>query len=297
MGSLDFNLDTVPVWIQLSNVPLEMFNQKGIGYLASAVGIPLYMDKVTARRERLSFARVCVKIEADMEIPKSIDLKSLPIGELKQWVPKKDIDKVAIETIPRNQNKGKQVVVMNEDRSTGNIQPSGGFVVDSGASSSLGIAGFVNRFAILEKEDLLRNSGDDSAKGFVVIGEKDVKVQDEKSVTVLNHISIANEATSNVDEKFLQQIEAKPEVSNNEEINNSEDEKVELPIDGLVDDRARKLKASTLGFANLMKSIANEQNVQKKVMHSVRRIRSPGLVQVLLPHHLNEYFYLKCLRS
>ncbi|XVF52764.1 hypothetical protein PTKIN_Ptkin05aG0044700 [Pterospermum kingtungense] len=83
--------------------------------------MPLYMDKVTARRERRAFMRVCVEIEADMEIPKSIDLvlrnklvhvqvsvpwiplccskckifghadrncvkKPLPVGEVKQWV-------------------------------------------------------------------------------------------------------------------------------------------------------------------------------------------------------------------
>lgn len=30
-----------------------MFSQKGSGYLASAVGVPLYMDKVTAKNQDL----------------------------------------------------------------------------------------------------------------------------------------------------------------------------------------------------------------------------------------------------
>lgn len=64
MSSLDFKLDSIPVWIHLSNIPLEMFNQKGIGYLASAVGTPLFMDKFTAKKQRLAFARVRVEVDA-----------------------------------------------------------------------------------------------------------------------------------------------------------------------------------------------------------------------------------------
>lgn len=62
MSSLEFNLNTIPVWIHLSNILLEMFNQKGIGYLPSVVGTPLFIDRVTAKKHRLAFTRVCVEV-------------------------------------------------------------------------------------------------------------------------------------------------------------------------------------------------------------------------------------------
>ena len=54
----------VPVWVQLHNVPLEYWNAEGLSYLASAVGNPLYADSITESCRRLTFARVCVEIDA-----------------------------------------------------------------------------------------------------------------------------------------------------------------------------------------------------------------------------------------
>ncbi|XVE67823.1 hypothetical protein DITRI_Ditri09bG0019400 [Diplodiscus trichospermus] len=72
MRSLEFNMAKLPVWIQLGNIPLELFTKTGISYIVSALGNPLYMDRITANQQRLSFAKVCVEIEASMTIPDSI---------------------------------------------------------------------------------------------------------------------------------------------------------------------------------------------------------------------------------
>ncbi|MBA0849464.1 hypothetical protein Goshw_016372 [Gossypium schwendimanii] len=47
----------MPVWIQLSRVPLELFTRKGISYVVSALGKPLYMDGITTSEQRLAFAK------------------------------------------------------------------------------------------------------------------------------------------------------------------------------------------------------------------------------------------------
>ena len=65
----------LPVWIHLRNVPLELFTQKGLSYIASVLGNPLYMDRITANKQRLAFAKICVEIEASLEIPKIIELE------------------------------------------------------------------------------------------------------------------------------------------------------------------------------------------------------------------------------
>ena len=61
--------------MHLGNVPLELFTAEGLSYIASAIGNPLYMDKFTASRSRLAFAKICVEMEAASTIPRFIDVK------------------------------------------------------------------------------------------------------------------------------------------------------------------------------------------------------------------------------
>ncbi|XVE70927.1 hypothetical protein DITRI_Ditri10aG0109000 [Diplodiscus trichospermus] len=56
MSSLDFDLAKIPIRMHLRNVPLELFTRSGLSYIASAVGIPLYMDRITASYQRLVYA-------------------------------------------------------------------------------------------------------------------------------------------------------------------------------------------------------------------------------------------------
>lgn len=62
---------TIPVWVNFYNVPLEFWDGEGLSRVASAVGVPLFMDQLTSSSNRVSFARVCVNIQADSPFPKS----------------------------------------------------------------------------------------------------------------------------------------------------------------------------------------------------------------------------------
>ncbi|XVE86095.1 hypothetical protein DITRI_Ditri18aG0008800 [Diplodiscus trichospermus] len=73
LKSLEFNMSKLLVWIQ-SNIPLELFTQKVISYIANALGNPLYMDRFTASQQRLAFAKVCVKLDAKFVLPKYIEV-------------------------------------------------------------------------------------------------------------------------------------------------------------------------------------------------------------------------------
>ncbi|KAE8705789.1 hypothetical protein F3Y22_tig00110418pilonHSYRG00293 [Hibiscus syriacus] len=64
----------IPILVHLYNVPLELFSNDGLSYIASAIGFSLSMDSITASKTRLEFAKVCVEIEASDVIPKSIDV-------------------------------------------------------------------------------------------------------------------------------------------------------------------------------------------------------------------------------
>ena len=59
----------------LGNVPLELFTQKELSYIASGLGNPLYMDQIPAGQQRLTYAKICVEIEASKNIPKSIEVE------------------------------------------------------------------------------------------------------------------------------------------------------------------------------------------------------------------------------
>ncbi|KAK8571345.1 hypothetical protein V6N13_103472 [Hibiscus sabdariffa] len=58
LRSLEFNMDRLSVWIHLYRIPLELFTTVGLSYIASVIGIPLYMDSITAGLQRLAFAKV-----------------------------------------------------------------------------------------------------------------------------------------------------------------------------------------------------------------------------------------------
>ena len=74
MRTLDFNMAKLPLWIQLSNIPLELFTQRGIGYIASALGNSLYMDRITANKQRVAYAKVCIEVEACKEVPRNVEV-------------------------------------------------------------------------------------------------------------------------------------------------------------------------------------------------------------------------------
>ena len=74
LAELEFNMAKLPLWIHLHKVPLELFTQKGLSYIASGIGSPMYMDKITASQQRLSFAKICVEVEAARPIPRSIEV-------------------------------------------------------------------------------------------------------------------------------------------------------------------------------------------------------------------------------
>ncbi|KAE8729631.1 hypothetical protein F3Y22_tig00003480pilonHSYRG00012 [Hibiscus syriacus] len=74
LQKLNFDLSRLPLWIHLFNVPLELFNREGLSYIASALGVPISMDSVTASKTRLEFSKVCIEVGAKEEIPKTVEV-------------------------------------------------------------------------------------------------------------------------------------------------------------------------------------------------------------------------------
>ena len=78
MQFLKDDLARVPVWVRLYNVPLEYWTITGLSCVASAIGVPLHADHTTLLRKRLSYARVCIEIDASKMLVKEYE-----------WIPSK----------------------------------------------------------------------------------------------------------------------------------------------------------------------------------------------------------------
>ncbi|KAF7145034.1 hypothetical protein RHSIM_Rhsim04G0043700 [Rhododendron simsii] len=79
----------IPIWVQLYNVPLELWTAPGLSYVASAIGRPLYADRMTETCKRLNYAKVCVEVDVDSELLDSFDVV-LANGDtftIKAWYP------------------------------------------------------------------------------------------------------------------------------------------------------------------------------------------------------------------
>ncbi|KAK1257468.1 hypothetical protein QJS04_geneDACA024716 [Acorus gramineus] len=68
-------LTSIPIWIKFPTLPLNMWTPIGIGKVASLIGTPLFLDTATRMRTRISFARVCVEVQAGDPLPDFVCVK------------------------------------------------------------------------------------------------------------------------------------------------------------------------------------------------------------------------------
>ncbi|KAJ4828825.1 hypothetical protein Tsubulata_008903 [Turnera subulata] len=60
---LDVSSPVLPVWVQLSDVPLELSTREGLSYLASAIGRPLHIDKDCSRMLKTDHVNICIDVD------------------------------------------------------------------------------------------------------------------------------------------------------------------------------------------------------------------------------------------
>ncbi|PWA58130.1 hypothetical protein CTI12_AA396760 [Artemisia annua] len=87
---------TIPIWVCVYNIPMELCNGNGIGKIMSGVGRPMLMDKMTKERclkkaGKLDFARVLVGVSAEEELPNVLEISYPPLGNRPARVGKLDV--------------------------------------------------------------------------------------------------------------------------------------------------------------------------------------------------------------
>ncbi|KAL2517225.1 Uncharacterized protein Adt_13472 [Abeliophyllum distichum] len=77
----DEEISIMPVWFMLTELPLNFWNPKGLGKIASKIGKPISMDNLTSLRGRLSYARVLIEVDAAKELVRTVNI-GLPNGDV-----------------------------------------------------------------------------------------------------------------------------------------------------------------------------------------------------------------------
>ncbi|RRT34778.1 hypothetical protein B296_00033057 [Ensete ventricosum] len=66
------NLQSILIWVSFHGLPLHLWGRRFIAKLYSTLAQPLYIDKATASQTRLAFARACVMVSSDKELPNEV---------------------------------------------------------------------------------------------------------------------------------------------------------------------------------------------------------------------------------
>ncbi|KAK8604434.1 hypothetical protein V6N13_099376 [Hibiscus sabdariffa] len=89
MARLDFDIEMMPIWVQLFRAHLELYSKLSLSYIASAIEVPLYMDFVTASRDQLEYVKVYIEVGVENMILRrvSVALKDGSVVHIKVVVP------------------------------------------------------------------------------------------------------------------------------------------------------------------------------------------------------------------
>jgi hypothetical protein len=78
--TLDFTLKddllrVLPIWVTFPQLPLIFWGEKSIGKIASAIGKPMMTDECTAKKLRVSYARVLIEVAVTIELTNYITIR------------------------------------------------------------------------------------------------------------------------------------------------------------------------------------------------------------------------------
>lgn len=84
---------SIPLWVHLHNVPMDMFSWKGLSFVSSPIGEPVRLHPETEQCTNLKIAKIFVKVDLSKEMPKSmyftIQGKETLVEYTYPWLPPK----------------------------------------------------------------------------------------------------------------------------------------------------------------------------------------------------------------
>lgn len=86
-------MQSIPLWVHLRNVPMDMYSWKGLSFVASPVGVPDRLHPETAQCLNLKVAKIFVKADLTKPLPKKMSFnfhgKETVVEYTFPWLPSK----------------------------------------------------------------------------------------------------------------------------------------------------------------------------------------------------------------
>lgn len=87
----DFNmkndmLRTIPIWVKLPQIPLELCGATSLNKIGSAIGTHVVTYECTTQKWRSSYARLLIEVDVTMLVPKEITIQNYEGKLVKQVV-------------------------------------------------------------------------------------------------------------------------------------------------------------------------------------------------------------------
>ncbi|KAK4354174.1 hypothetical protein RND71_026368 [Anisodus tanguticus] len=70
----EHDICTMPIWVRLHSLPLELWNDRALSRILSRIGRPIGTDKFTHSKKQTSFARALVEIDLSKDLIDCIKL-------------------------------------------------------------------------------------------------------------------------------------------------------------------------------------------------------------------------------
>ncbi|KAF8108790.1 hypothetical protein N665_0104s0105 [Sinapis alba] len=84
---------SVPLWVHLHNVPMNMFSWKGLSVVSSPVGVPVKLHPETAQCLNMKVAKIFVNADLSKDLPKTMNFafqgKNTRVDYTYPWLPTK----------------------------------------------------------------------------------------------------------------------------------------------------------------------------------------------------------------
>lgn len=84
-------IKSIPMWVYLKNVPMNMFSWQGLSFITSAAGFPVRLHPETAACSNFKLAKVFVNVDLSKELPDKINFtkngKSSLVEFIYPWLP------------------------------------------------------------------------------------------------------------------------------------------------------------------------------------------------------------------
>ncbi|KAF8072335.1 hypothetical protein N665_1125s0003 [Sinapis alba] len=84
---------SIPLWVHMKNIPMDMFSWKGLSFISSSVGVPVRLHPETEQCINLKVAKVFVKADLSKDMPRSMNFnfqgKKTLVEYTYPWLPPK----------------------------------------------------------------------------------------------------------------------------------------------------------------------------------------------------------------